>query len=121
MAIVWPVTLPLRPLVEGFSDAAPNNVLRTNMDVGPAKTRRRSAAAPYPMTVQFSCTADQANTLYDFANTTLKGGALRFEWTHPRTGATIECRVVPSDRELVKFAPSGANRWIASFSLEVLP
>lgn len=121
MAIVWPVTLPLRPLVEGYSDAAPNNVLRTSVDIGPAKTRRRSAAAPYPITANFVLTASQAADLDTFANTTLMGGALRFEWQHPRTGATIECRIVPSDKDLVKFTPEGPLRWRASMTLEVLP
>lgn len=121
MAIIWPATLPIRPLVDGYSDAAPNNVLRTSMDIGPAKTRRRSAAAPFPITASFNLTAAQAEALYIFANDTLKGGALRFEWQHPRTGATIECRIVPSDKELVKFTPNGPLRWTASMTLEVLP
>lgn len=73
------------------------------------------------MTVRFNCTAIQAQTLYDFASSTLNGGALRFEWQHPRTGATIECRIVPNDKELIKFTPDGPVCWVASFNLEVLP
>ncbi|QLH37711.1 MAG: hypothetical protein HWD60_00095 [Defluviicoccus sp.] len=44
MSAVWPSSLPQKPLVDGFSETAPNLVVRSPMDVGPAKVRRRATA-----------------------------------------------------------------------------
>ena len=119
MPIVWPVSLPVAPLVQGYGEALPNNTIRTGMDVGPAKVRRRAAAVPFTMSASFICTDAQVETLWAFVRDTLLGGSLRFEWTHPRTGQTIECRFT-GDKELLKVDPSGL-RWLVSFNLEVLP
>ena len=122
MAILWPSNLPLNPLLAGYAESIPSNVLRTQMDAGPAKTRRRSAAKPWSMSVSFSCTNEQAVTLSEFVQDTIKGGALRFEWTHPRTGANIECRIVPEGEKIVSLEPMGCgNYWLASMTMEVLP
>ena len=41
---VWPLDLPQKPLLQGFSETLPNLVTRSPMDIGPAKVRRRSTA-----------------------------------------------------------------------------
>ena len=119
MAILWPPALPVTPLVQGYGEALPNNTIRTGMDVGPAKVRRRAAAMPFTMSVAFNCNDAQVDTLWTFVRDTLLGGSRRFEWTHPRTGQTIECRFT-GDKDLLKVEPSG-TRWVVSFNLEVLP
>lgn len=121
MPIVWPVELPTAPLEQGYSEGIPNNTLRSSVDAGPAKVRRKGGLVPFPITVTMLCTAEQIATLETFISGTLQEGALRFEWTHPRTGATVETRFLPSGERLVSIEPSGPFRWLASFSLEVLP
>lgn len=119
MAILWPFTLPVAPLVQGYGEALPNNTIRTGMDTGPAKVRRRAGAVPFTMSVAFNCNDEQVEALWTFVKDTLLGGSRRFKWTHPRTGAAIECRFT-GDKDLLKVEPSG-TRWIVSFNLEVLP
>jgi len=121
MPILWPTTLPVAPLVQGYSEGLPNNQLRSSMSAGPPKVRRKAGLVPWPMAVSFLCTSAQAETLMEFAHDTLMDGVLRFEWTHPRTGATVEVRMAPSSEKLVDLVPNGGDYWQASFMLEVLP
>lgn len=41
----WPPDLPQRPRVPSFVKASGNNTIRSSMDMGPPKTRRRTSAA----------------------------------------------------------------------------
>ena len=44
--LLWPELLPQFPIQDGYTVSAPNNSLRTTMEFGPAKTRRRTASSP---------------------------------------------------------------------------
>jgi hypothetical protein len=48
---VWPIELPQRPLVEGYGEDMPDLDIASQMDIGPAKVRRETTAAPYLLTV----------------------------------------------------------------------
>lgn len=118
----WPASLPDSPLVEGYQEKAPNLLIRQEVDQGPARVRRRCASRPWPMSATFILTKAEAATLETFAYTTLQGGALPFNWTHPRTGAAIDMRIVPGGDALYTLAPAGSGvYWRASVALEVLP
>jgi hypothetical protein len=119
MSILWPSTLPASPLYDGYSESMPNYTLRSSMDSGPSKVRRKCSALPWMMTVNFNLSASQLSALVTFIETTLIGGTLRFEFSHPRTGSTVECRVAGSD-SLMQFAPRGRS-WAVALTLEVLP
>ncbi len=57
-------------------------------------------------------------TLDDFYASTLAGGALQFDWVHPRTSAALAYRFV----EPPAYAPVARGRlWTATLKLEVLP
>ena len=88
----WPVTLPVYPLLEGYRETPPNQIIRSQMDQGPAKLRRRTTAAVRLFQVGFMLSQSQIDDLENFYLTTLVGGALSFDFTHPRTGATVTCR-----------------------------
>jgi hypothetical protein len=90
----WPSDLPPAPLVQGFEEKAPQLAVRTNMDVGPAKVRRRTTAGVTQMKCTFRLSATQRASLLAFWQTTLAGGSLSYTWTHPISGALISCRVV---------------------------
>ncbi len=112
----WPVTLPddvLQGYLEGFGET----LLRTTMDAGPAKQRRRFTAVARPFQVTIELTRDQVAIFDDFFTTTLAGGSLAFDWTHPRTGAAVEFRFTeePDLRHHV------GNLWRAPLKLEILP
>lgn len=114
----WPVDLPQKPLVQGFSETLPTLTVRSPMDTGPAKVRRRSTAGVTQMQCVFRLTATQRASLLTFWQTTLAGGSLSYNWTHPISGANIVCRIV----EPPSLTPAaGGNAWAASLKIEVLP
>lgn len=85
---VWPASLPQVLEIQGFSEKLPNVVMRTAMETGPAKRRRRFTAAPTPVKGSLTLTVAQRATLKTFFDSDLQGGALSFDWTHPVTGVT---------------------------------
>ena len=94
MANVWPTadSFPQTPLMEGNTEAAPNTSMRTQMDVGPPKTRQRSTAGDAPNSYNFHMTGTNITALRVFYVTTCSGGADTFEWVHPRTSTTKDWR-----------------------------
>lgn len=117
MAAVWPPSLPQVPLAEAFDEQLPDVVLRTEMDAGPAKTRRRFAVGVGTLAVPMFLDEAQQVTFDDFYTNTLAGGALRFEFTHPRTRVTRELRTL-NPVALPKRKP---NLFRLQMQLEVLP
>jgi hypothetical protein len=117
MSIVWPALLPQSPLVSGYNEKLPNTIIRTQMDNGVAKTRRRFTATVRPMSISFTMTPSQVALLDTFYNDTTKGGSLRFEWTHPRTGVTKEFRFVNPP----EINGARGNNYSVSISLEQMP
>ncbi len=74
----WPSGLPEELLQSGYSQSSPDTSLKTEMEVGPAKIRRRSTAQPYPVKGTMKLTESELGTLRTFYETTLFGGSLRF-------------------------------------------
>lgn len=116
---VWPTSLPQSPQ-KGYSESTGVLLVRTPMDSGPAKQRYRGKK-PSTMQVSFIMTDAQVATLEDFATNTLKGTA-RFGFTHPRTKAIVETRIV-SQQEGVLYNSNyiAPGYWNVSMQLEILP
>lgn len=112
---VWPVSLPQSPLVEGYSGEEQSAVLRTEMDAGEAKSRRRFSATPDKLNCSFSLTEAQFTTFKTFFNGSLLRGSLPFDWLHPESGAAVSCRLIRYRRSL------RGTRRIISCEIEVLP
>ncbi|MDH3997701.1 MAG: hypothetical protein OET90_02575 [Desulfuromonadales bacterium] len=119
MSILWPVTLPQKPLRRGFSESAPKQLLRTQMDVGPAKIRRRFTAAVRPFAIILKLTSAQVQIFDDFYNEDCAAGSLPFSWTHPRTGAAATFRFAGD--EPPSYVPGGGDWWTITFNLELMP
>lgn len=117
---VWPPTLPQDVFAEGYDETLPNTMLRTQMDAGPAKTRRRSTAGVRPLTVtiELNRTLGEDAAFDEFFTDTLGGGTLSFDWTHPRTLATVTMRFT-APPHLQPLA--GGKFWRAMLNLEVMP
>lgn len=108
--------LPTYPLVDGWSEQQQDSVLRSEVDAGTAKIRRRFTAASTFMNCRFALTNFQKQELDQFWRDTAKRGSLAFNWTHPQTYEAIECRFlappsyVPNEQEVIATVP-----------LEILP
>lgn len=90
--IVWPLLLPQDPLLDGWQENLPDNTLRTEMEQGPAKLRRRSTAASGRMTLQFLLSGSEGGVLDHFYTATLASGTKAFRMGHPRRGDMMTCR-----------------------------
>ena len=113
----WPASLPEYPLADSLQETAPDLVLRTQMDAGPAKVRKRFTAAPVQLAMRFELTKAQVATLLSFYETDADGGATTHTMTHPRTSATVTVRFVgqPQVRSI------SADIWQADVQVEILP
>ncbi len=114
----WPASLPQRVAVDGYGEGPPDTTVRSRMDAGPAKVRRRFTAGVRPLSLQLDLDGAQVETLDGFFEATLLGGALAFDWVHPRTQAAATLRFVrpPAYRPLASDAA-----WQAVLQLEILP
>lgn len=116
----FPASLPQYPLMAGYTENIGVNIIRTPMELGPAKQRRRGSK-PTTMSINYVFTDAQLTTFNTFVLDTIKGVA-RFNYTHPRTGAAIEVRLVPSsDGSLFSCSKEGDDVWSVAFEIEVLP
>ena len=112
----WPNDLPA-PLVDDYNEERQNQVLRTEMDAGPPQTRRRFTASIDKFSVSWVMTESQVSTLETFFEDTIGGGALSFDWTHPRKDTTVSARFT----EPYTMDYLGAGYYKVSANLEVLP
>ena len=89
----WPVSLPELPLTGGFDETPPDTTLETQMDAGPPKARRRFSAGVRKIGVKMIMTTAEVATMDAFYVATLQGGALTFDYDHPRTGVSQTYRI----------------------------
>jgi hypothetical protein len=122
MAVLsWPTAnnFPQSPQ-KGFSESIGVNVVRSPMDAGPAKQRRRSQR-PSIMDVNFILTTQQTQMLEAFVFNDLEG-TRRFNFLHPRLATTVEVRIVPqSEGELFRLQYLAPGYWQANLKFEILP
>lgn len=93
-------------------------MLRSDMDLGPAKVRRRTTANVRLIECAFLIDVSQRATFDTFFNSTLEGGTLPFELDHPITGTTSDFRFV---EEPTYSAVSGSLYFHLNCRLEILP
>lgn len=112
----WPSTLP-EPVLDSISYSPWQNTIRSQMDSGPPKMRRRFTAAGEDVTVVLILTPAQKDALDTFIRTTLKD-VLPFDWYEFRaaeqTVATYRFKQRPA------YTPWGAEYWQATLSLDLL-
>lgn len=111
----WPAGLPQTPLQQ-YEEEPPKNLIRTEMDAGPAKVRKRFTAGVRVYRVTYLLDGADITTLDNFFITDTEFGALSFNFPHPRTGTTISVRFVRSPR----YSGSGALFGV-SMEIEELP
>jgi len=113
----WPSTLPALPLRSGFSESPPDTTIRTSMDAGPAKIRRRFTANVRPISVSYLLSSAQIGYLDTFYVTTTVGGSASFTMTDPRTNSSKSFRFVAPP----EYSLSSGNYWNVNLKLEQMP
>ena len=115
----WPTLLPdiQYPAPEdGYNRQAQNQAIRSAMDAGPPKQRRRFSAGMVPVSLNVEMTAAQVAIFEDFYYNTLQV-VLPFDWIDhfDRTTATYVFVAPPI------YAPLAADFWSVSLALEMQP
>ena len=100
-------------LRDGFSEGLPDRVIKSQMDVGPAKKRRRTILASY--VIKFNCRIE-LNDVDEFRRFYLDNDFYFFDFKHPRTNKIVKARFnnVPS-------LAVNETSYNASVELEILP
>ena len=83
--ITWPAQLPATLLIDGFSKQPQSGVIRTTMDAGPKKARRRYTARAVKYSGKQIFDVDELAVFEEFYRFTLADGVLRFNFTDPTT------------------------------------
>lgn len=118
-AYIWPASLPQVPQ-KGFTETGGALIMRTQMDAGIAKQRRRGLS-PSQLNTTFILTTAQVSTFETFVANTIKGIA-RFGFTHPRTKSIVEVRIMPQgEGTLYNLTYLAPGYWTLALQLEVLP
>lgn len=123
----WPLTLPQKPLISGYSETMPSNLLRSETDMGPAKVRRRGGAKPVVAQASYIMSSEQVELLDTFVYETIGGGAVCFDWPRPKfktgDGVYVRARLVPSSDGLYTrtSVDDTTDFWNVTLSLELFP
>lgn len=114
----WPTTLPQQLFVNGYRQSFAETTIKSEMDAGPAKVRRRFTAGVEPVSGTMLLTETQLGYLRTFFVDTLLGGSLRFSWTKPPAHtAACEMRFTESP----SWTAVEPEVYEVSLSLEILP
>lgn len=107
----WPSTIKVTR--ENYTETPPDRVVKSSMDIGPQKIRKRSSSAPRTVSLRLFLTDALLETLDDFFT---ENEALVFTFTDPRTNTSKRARFT---------APPtyGLNEtmWDVSIKMEYLP
>lgn len=114
----YPTSLPPLHVISSFAATEADNVIRTAMDTGPAKVRRRSTAAPLHWRMGHPAyTKVQLATFLQFYREDTAHGALPFGMEDPLSGGVIACRFAAPPQ----WSARGADLFSISVDLEILP
>ena len=118
----WPATLPQLGIV-GANYRRQDAVARSQMDAGPSSRRSRFTAVPKNVNYRMIITGAQLDTLESFYETTLRNGALEFDWFSPVDGSAIQIafREPPDCNARVGNSNTDNRWWVVSLSLEIQP
>jgi hypothetical protein len=90
--IYWPEYLPTELLEDGLNKQPQSNVIRTAMDAGPKKARRRYTARTVKYSGKQVFDMAEMAVFEQFYHTVIADGVLRFNFIDPVTGETAEFR-----------------------------
>jgi len=118
MPVAWPIApFPQLPTSVGSSETLPDTALRTPMDAGPAKVRRRFTSGPRGIPVRFVTTDTNVASFDTFYVTDTFGGTSEITWVNPRTGSAATLRFVG----VPQYTPLGGTAWEITCAFEILP
>lgn len=114
----WPSSLPQAFQVGTMSMGLADTRLRSPVDVGPSKLRRRTTQGVLPLSGEMKVTAVQWGSLKTFFDSTTGGGVDAFTFPDPFSAGTVDVRFAEAPR-VSRLAAS--DLYAVSLSFEVVP
>lgn len=97
MAVAWPGTLPQKVNEDGFQLKKGGTVIRSDMDIGPAKLRRRFTKGVDNYVVTMDMTYAQYAIFDSYFDLDLNGGVNTFSFLNPVTQVSEIWRMTEPD------------------------
>jgi hypothetical protein len=116
----WPGTLPIDHFLR-LRDKMQSNRVRTAMDGGPAKQRRRFTSNVRFVQEAITLTNTQRVTFDTFYGTTLGDGVDEFNWIDPQGTGSVEFRFTADPQFTSVGLRSDGPVWRTTLPLEILP
>lgn len=116
--IKYPENLPA-PLLNTHSLKQQSNLLRTKMDSGHARVRRRFTSVPTTMEASWRCKAEQAAVFEGFITHALRGGVSRFLMNVLTPLGVIEHEVRFITSPLEDYKPISGTWWEYKAKIEI--
>lgn len=113
--IMWPLSLPQYPLVQGYQDTPGRAVIVSDFDVGPKRQRKRSSAAMRKVTATYYMRNSVKSDWESFYELSL---GRSFWWPDPMQGGAYVYARIAND---VKLTPQGPSWFSLQLELEVWP
>ena len=116
----WPASLPELGL--SSSDQKESSTIRTSMEVGPSKLRRRVTKPRARIVDALSEFTGAQRTIFDsFYDTTLVYGSLAFDYEDPHSDGTVSVRFIGTPRFRLRTPGDPDDRlWQVAYRLEVI-
>ena len=131
MAVRWPLALPQYPQSDGYRRSLPNNMIRSSMDTGSDKVRKRGRFRPQVVTATYflnprhvynGAVYNQRDVLESFIHNSIAEGAICFDWWHPELRRLVRARLKAGSDSLFDIQPVGNSLWWqATLTLEIWP
>ena len=103
-------------LYGSYSRNAPTRaVVRTQMEIGAPKTRRRSTLAMYQITAAYAVNNSALTDFNNWYRSDISMGALSFDWTDPRNGTVRVVKFAEDGYAISQLSPA---RWRIDVRLE---
>lgn len=112
-SLAWPEELPI-PRLSGLGGKRKSSVIRTEMDAGPSKARRRYTVTTKEFSGSIVVNEYDREVLENFYVTTLGDGVLRFVMRDPQTLVESEFRFMEDYGE----TSNGDGTWTINLKLE---
>lgn len=118
----WPSTFPEFPILRSTRIGSPlNAIIRSEMSVGPAKTRQRVTAAVRPLSLNHGpFTEAQVDEFETWHRDDIGMGALAFTISHPIHDTTTTVRFASAESQYT-IQEAGRDHYTISMNLEILP
>jgi len=117
MAEIFPPQIEQCFLLANYTQQAEPNVIRSDVEIGPAKTRRRYTLPIINVKAGMVMTGDELKIFDTFYHGALMSGALRFLFRDPVSGTEKEFRFIDPP----VYQPITIKHWSVEMTLEILP